>query len=83
LVLGPTVWVMKYGWPAWLADHALTAGYTVQARGFVPSLAVTAHVATGSLFIAMAVMLLLRALRLLRQKDSVVGSGALMAGAAT
>ena len=61
MLLGPATWVLKYGWPMGLAEYSWFAGYTVQAQGMVQAMVVTAHVATGSLLLALAVVVVLRA----------------------
>jgi cytochrome c oxidase assembly protein subunit 15 len=61
MMLGPATWVLKYGWPMGLAEYSWFAGYTVQAQGMVQAMIVTAHVATGSLLLALAVVVVLRA----------------------
>jgi cytochrome c oxidase assembly protein subunit 15 len=61
MILGPATWVLKYGWPMGLAEYSWFAGYTVQAQGMVQAMIVTAHVATGSLLLALAVVVVLRA----------------------
>ena len=60
MILGPASWVLKYGWPLGLADHDLFAGYTIQADGMLQAMTVTAHVAIGSLVLALAVVVTLR-----------------------
>ena len=80
LVLGPASWIAKYGWPQWFAEMPWTAGYTIQAHGMIPSMIVTSHVALGSLIIAVAVLVFVRALRLLRGKAVTIGSSALVVG---
>ena len=61
MFLGPATWVLKYGWPMGLAEYSWFAGYTVQAQGMLQAMIVTAHVATGSLLLALAVVVVLRA----------------------
>ena len=61
MMLGPATWVLKYGWPMGLAEYSWFAGYTVQAQGMVQAMIVTAHVAIGSLLLALAVVVVLRA----------------------
>jgi heme a synthase len=64
LGLGGAAWVVNYGWPAWLADYDWTAGYVVSRESASQALATTAHVATGSLILAVSLTLALRSLRL-------------------
>jgi heme a synthase len=66
LSLGAGTWVVKYGWPKWLGEHAWTAGYTVQREDLVSSMIVTGHVAIGSLILATSVLLAMRAFRYLQ-----------------
>ena len=73
LVLGGGSWVVKYGWPEFavqalgLTDSVWAAGWTNTVRDFSSSVIVTAHVATGSLMLVLAVMIALRASRLAGQ----------------
>ena len=79
VMLGAATWVSKYGYPrgleslAAMHDQAFVAGGTWQAG------LATAHMACGSLILAMSVMLAVRAARLLRP----VGSGVATAQAAS
>ena len=66
LSLGAGTWVVKYGWPKWLGEHAWTASYTVQREDLVSSMIVTGHVAIGSLILAVSVLLTIRAFRYLQ-----------------
>jgi cytochrome c oxidase assembly protein subunit 15 len=63
LVLGCGTWVVKYGWPSWLADYDWAAGYTVTADGGPAAWLVTAHVATGSLILVTSLLVALRSVR--------------------
>lgn len=83
LSLGVETWVMKYGWPSFLAESDFAAGHTINAGSLVQSLTVTAHVAIGSLLLAFAVMLYVRTARLFRVEATALSSGALMMGLAT
>jgi len=80
VLLGGATWVSKYGYPAGLEslaamhDQAFVAGGTWQAG------LATAHMATGSLILAVSVMLAVRAGRLLRPVESST-SAARQAGA--
>ena len=67
LALGACTWLAKYGWPNWLDPWSLAAGYVVQAEGFAASLLATAHVANGSLILAVSVVAALRTCAWLRQ----------------
>jgi cytochrome c oxidase assembly protein subunit 15 len=83
LGLGASTWVVKYGWPEMLAGYSFAAGYTVQAKSLLPSLIVTGHVATGSLILALAVVMHVRAARAFRLETTAISSGALIVGLAT
>ena len=63
MILGPCSWVLKYGWPWGLSEYSLFAGYTVQAHSMLHAMTVTAHVATGSLLLALAVVVVLRTIQ--------------------
>jgi cytochrome c oxidase assembly protein subunit 15 len=63
LILGCATWVVNYGWPAWLANYSWTAGYVVQRESMPQAMVTTAHVATGSLILAVSLVLTLRSLR--------------------
>lgn len=54
IVLGVTSWVVKYGWPAWAARWGWNSDYVVGTNTLVQSWTVTAHVANGSLILAVA-----------------------------
>jgi heme a synthase len=69
LSLGAGTWVLKYGWPAWVADAAWRAGgvaldFTVTAGSRPQAWITTLHVAIGSLILATSVMLAVRMTRL-------------------
>lgn len=59
--LGCGAWVVNYGWPGWLADYSWAAGYVVRRESFWQAMVTTGHVATGSLILAVSVVLALRA----------------------
>lgn len=61
--LGCAAWVLNYGWPAWLADYDWAAAYVVRRESASQALVTTAHVATGSLILAVSLTLALRSLR--------------------
>ena len=63
IVLGVGTWVVNYGWPSILAWVPGSAGFLVRAKGFSDSIIVTSHVATGSLILAVSVVLWIRVLR--------------------
>jgi cytochrome c oxidase assembly protein subunit 15 len=64
IALGCGTWVVNYGWPSWLANYRWAAGYVVRRASFLQATVTTAHVATGSLILAVAVVLALRAWRI-------------------
>ena len=64
LTLGVATYVAKYAFPAWLGDYALAAGYVIQEKSLAQSVITTAHVATGSLILFVAVVLAIRSTRL-------------------
>ena len=51
--LGLTTWVVKYGWPAALANQEFAANYVVGEKTLTQTNLVTAHVAVGSLILAL------------------------------
>ena len=60
ILLGVGTWVVNYGWPAFLGRVTVetlgSTGYLIHAKGFVDSIIVTAHVATGSLILAVSTL---------------------------
>ncbi len=60
LALGMATWVTNYGWPAWFAQRAWAQSYVVTRMGLAQSWTTTAHVAVGTLIVAMSVVLALR-----------------------
>ena len=81
LGLGSATWVVNYAWPSPLAEWFTNGAFTIQSKGFLQSHVVTAHVATGSLIIAVAVQIALRSVRLLRVPTTIAGGATLMVGA--
>ena len=61
--LGTGTWVVNYGWPLFLQFVPGSAGFLLRAKGFMDSIIVTSHVATGSLILAVATLLMTRVLR--------------------
>lgn len=51
-LLGLGSWVVKWGWPAWFADLDFAAGFVIGEKEFWQMNLVTAHVAIGSLLLA-------------------------------
>ena len=64
-LLGAGTWVLKYSWPAWIAETNWTASFVIRAEGWLQAVTVTAHVANGSLILGATVWLTLRSFRLL------------------
>lgn len=67
MILGPASWVLKYGWPLGLSEYGPFAGQTIVDQGMPQVTTVTAHVATASLVLALAVVVMLRAIRFARE----------------
>jgi len=63
VLLGIATYVAKYSWPAWLGEYQFAAAYVVQEKSLTQSLITTAHVANGSLFLFLSVLLAARASR--------------------
>lgn len=64
IALGVGTWVANYGWPLFLQGLPGATGFLIRAKGFWDSIVVTAHVATGSLILAVSTMIWVRSLRL-------------------
>ncbi|MBX9788337.1 MAG: COX15/CtaA family protein [Pirellulales bacterium] len=62
-VLGVMTWVFNYGWPIWTERFGWSAAHTIHAQGLYESFVITAHQATGSLIVATALVVSLRAWR--------------------
>lgn len=62
IALGIATWIVNYALP-WQEIDAALATYTIQAKGYMESLIVTAHMATGSLIISLGTVAALRAWR--------------------
>jgi cytochrome c oxidase assembly protein subunit 15 len=60
IALGIGTWVVNYGWPSFMTWVPGSQAFLVQAKGFVDSMIVTGHVATGSLILAVSAMLCVR-----------------------
>jgi cytochrome c oxidase assembly protein subunit 15 len=82
LNLGGAAWVVKYGWPAWVAEYDWAAGFVVSRNSPAQALITTAHVATGSLILAVSLTLALRAIRLAHDRPRPAGLGKLGMGVA-
>ena len=63
IALGLGTWIANYGWPHFAQVGPWSAGYLVKSKAFTESIVTTAHMATGSLILAMGCMLWLRLLR--------------------
>lgn len=70
ILLGLGTWVVNYGWPAFLQWIPGTAGYLLRSKGFADSIIVTAHVAVGSLILAVSTLVLVRLLRVRHRRLS-------------
>jgi heme a synthase len=64
LSLGVASWIVKYSLPTGIHGVGIFSGFTIESQGLAQSLTVTAHTAGGSLILAVAVLLALRAMRL-------------------
>ncbi len=65
LALGGATWIVKYGWPAFLSNSASASTFTVEARSWWQAQITTAHVATGSLILAVSTVLAVRSGRMI------------------
>ncbi len=61
ILLGLTSWVLKYGIPVWADRWHWTAQYIIPEKTFVQTTLVTAHMAMGSLLLALWTMQMVRA----------------------
>lgn len=75
VTLGAATWVLNYGWPAWCDRFPWTEGFLVQRESFTQASVTTAHVAMGSLMLALAFTVALRSLRLSRMHEDFPVSG--------
>ncbi len=66
VVLGSATWINKYGWPDWFAQYDFAQRFLVVPGSAAQMWITTAHVATGSLILATALLLALRLGRLPR-----------------
>jgi heme a synthase len=64
VLLGAAAWVVNYGWPVWFENSSVAAAFTVQAKGQLQADVTTAHVAIGSMILAVGAMIALRSWRL-------------------
>ena len=74
IVLGCATWIVNYYWPNWVPDLDVVARYTtIESKGLLQTMIVTAHQATGSLVLGMSVWLTLRSMRVICDKAVEVG----------
>jgi cytochrome c oxidase assembly protein subunit 15 len=57
IALGSATWIAKYGWPPLVASYSWAASYVIRAESLFQTHVVTAHVAAGSLILAVSVSL--------------------------
>ncbi len=69
IALGIGTWVVNYGWPGFLGSVPGSTGYLIQSKGFLDSIIVTSHVATGSLILAVSTLLFLRLFRVRERRQ--------------
>jgi cytochrome c oxidase assembly protein subunit 15 len=60
ILLGIGTWVVKFGWPVWFENLNFAASFVIGEKTFLQMNLITAHVAVGSLILAMWVVHLLR-----------------------
>lgn len=75
IALGTGTWVVSYGWPSFLQSFPGAAGFLIRSKGFFDSIIVTAHVATGSLILAISTLVLFRTLRTRFRRSALADSG--------
>ncbi|MCE9603973.1 MAG: COX15/CtaA family protein [Planctomycetia bacterium] len=61
LLLGAATWVVNYGFPEWAAQSSIVPEFVVRTQSFAQLVITTAHVAVGSLILAISTALSLRA----------------------
>lgn len=66
LMLGASTWVVKYGWPAWFSGWEVAQAHVNTRESLSQVLITTAHVATGSLILAVSLLVAVRSARLAR-----------------
>jgi cytochrome c oxidase assembly protein subunit 15 len=74
LLLGVSTWVVNYGFPQFAARWSLTPEVAIEAQSFAQLVITTAHVAVGSLIVAVSTTLALHARVALLEPRSVVAS---------
>jgi heme a synthase len=79
MFLGVVTWVVKYSWPGGMGDYfSFAAGHQVIAGGYWQAMLTTAHVATGSLILAVSVAAALQTYRHLRHGAIALSSAPLL-----
>jgi cytochrome c oxidase assembly protein subunit 15 len=73
IALGAGTWIYKYNYPAFMADSQVAADFTVQALDWRQAQITTAHVANGSLILAISGVLAINSVRWLRVADNRAG----------
>lgn len=63
ILMGIGTWVVKFGWPVWFENLNFAASFVIGEKTFLQMNLITAHVAVGSLILAMWVVHLLRCQR--------------------
>jgi cytochrome c oxidase assembly protein subunit 15 len=74
LLLGVSTWVVNYGFPQFAARWSLTPAVALEAQSFAQLVITTAHVAVGSLIVAVSTTLALHARVALLQPCSALAS---------
>lgn len=76
LLLGAATWVSKFAMPGWARTWIPHDGYTIQADGWLETHIITAHVAVGSLLLAISVAIALTAFRSLSAEPTALSHAA-------
>ncbi len=63
ITLGLATWTVKFGWPWLLGDYRFAASFVVQEKSFLQMNLTTAHVAIGSLILAVLTVIACRSWR--------------------
>ncbi len=66
--LGFGTWVVKFGWPVWFSELGFAAAFVVGEKTFIQMNLITAHVAVGSLILALWTVQILRCRRVQGEK---------------
>jgi cytochrome c oxidase assembly protein subunit 15 len=75
MALGASTWLFKYGVPAFLADTDAASSFTVQANSWRQTQITTAHVAMGSLILAVSTALAVLSVRMIQSQPRAVTHG--------